>query len=150
MIGGFLTRGELHHPAPCLIGRMPNRPDAKDLADARQFATAVIEHISAGRPEPVAGSRPDAFRPRWGFQDLVALLSSDGLLRWVLPESKLNPSRCDRCQWCVHACPMHNITLQTNPVLGHQCIRCYRCVSGCPRRAFDTDWRLGNLVILSF
>lgn len=150
VIGGFLTRGELHHPAPCLTGRMPNRPNAEDLADARRFAAEVIEHVSAGRPGPVAGSRLDAFRPRRGFYDLVALLSTDSFLRLVLPEPKPDPTRCNQCQWCVYECPMHNITLKPYPVLGSQCIRCYRCLTGCPQKAFDADWKLGNLAVLFF
>lgn len=150
VIGGFLTRGELHHPAPCLIGRMPNRPNAEDLACARRFAAAIIDHVSAGRSGPVAESHPDTLRLRRGFYNLVALLSTDGFLRLVLPEPKPNSARCDQCQWCVHECPMHNIALQPYPVLGHQCIRCYRCLTGCPQKAFDADWRLGNLAALSF
>jgi len=45
---------------------------------------------------------------------------------------------------------MHNITLQSCPVLGDRCIRCYRCLTGCPQRAFDADWRLGNLAVWAF
>jgi ferredoxin len=149
VIAGFLTRGQLHHPAPCLIGRNPNRPDAEDLARARRFAAAIAGHVSAGRSESVAESRPDTFRLKGGFYNLVALLSTDGLLRLVLPEPKLDSARCDQCQWCVDECPMHNITLQPYPVLGHQCIRCYRCLTGCPQKAFDADWRLSNLAVLS-
>lgn len=150
VVGGFLTRGELHHSAPCLIGRMPGRPNAEDLARARRFAIAVAEHVSAGGPDPVAESCPDVLRPRWGFYDLVALLSTDGFLRRVLPEPKLNKTRCNQCQWCVYECPMHNITLQPYPVLGNQCIRCYRCLTGCPQHAFAADWSIGNLAVLSF
>lgn len=150
VVGGFLARGELHHPAPCMVGRFPNRPNAEDLAGARRFAAAISEHVSAGRSGPVAESRPDALRPKGGFYDLVALLSMDGFLRLVLPGPKLDSARCDQCQWCVHECPMHNITLQPYPVLGNQCIRCYRCLTGCPQKAFDADWRLGNPAVLSF
>lgn len=150
VIGGFLTRGEVHHPAPCLIGRMPGRPNAEDLAAARRFAAAVAEHLAAGRSGPVAESRPDAFRPRRGFYDLVALLSTDGFLRRVLPEPRLDAARCNQCRWCVYECPMHNITLAPYPILGDDCIRCYRCLAGCPRQAFDANWKLGNLAILAF
>lgn len=150
IVGGFLARGKLHHPAPCLRGRMPNRPNAEDFAQARRFATAVIEHVSAGRPGLVAESRPDALKPRWGFYDLVASISTDGFLRLMLPEPKLDPTRCNQCKWCVYECPMHNITLQPYPSLGDQCIRCYRCLTGCPQQAFDANWRLGNLAILAF
>ncbi len=150
IVGGFLTRGELHHPAPCLHGRMPNRPDAEDFAQARRFATAVIEHVAAGRPGPVAESRPDTFKPRGGFYDFVGLISTDGFLRLMLPKPKLDPARCNQCQWCVYECPTHNITLQPYPSLGDECIRCYRCLTGCPQQAFGANWWLGNLATLAF
>jgi len=149
VIGGFLTRGELHHPAPCLIGRMRGRPNQEDLARAQHFAKSVVDHISAGRSGPLVESRRDALKPRRGFYDFVGLVSVDSLLRVLLPEPKLNPILCDKCQWCVDACPMDNIVLQTYPVLADHCIRCYRCLTGCPQKAFNANWRFGNLVLLS-
>jgi len=150
VVGGFLTRGELHHPAPCLLGRFPGRPDADDFAQARRFAAAVIEHVSAGRTGAVAESRADTFKPRGGFYDLVARISTDGFLRLALPEPKPDPARCNQCQWCSYACPMQNITLQPYPILGDHCIRCYRCLTGCPQEAFHANWRLGDLAISTF
>ena len=149
VIGGFLTRGELHHPAPCLIGRMRGRPNQDDLACAQHFAKSVVDHISAGRSGPLVESRRDALKPGRGFYDFVGLVSVDSILRLLLPEPKLNPILCDKCQWCVDACPMDNIVLQTHPVLGDHCIRCYRCLTGCPQKAFNANWRFGNLVLLS-
>jgi ferredoxin len=150
VVGGFLVHGELHHPAPCLVGRLPNRPDAEDLNQARRFAAAVSEHVTAGRPGPVSESRPDTWRPQGRFYGLVAALSTDRFLRLMLPEPKPVVALCDQCQWCVYECPMHNISLGHYPVLGDRCIRCYRCLTGCPQQAFRADWRLGNLAVLSF
>ncbi len=150
VVGGFLARGELHHPAPCLLGRFPGHPDAADFARARRFATAVLEHVSSGRTGAVAESHPATFNPGSRFYDLVAHISTDGFLRLTLPEPKLDPARCNACRWCVFECPTHNITLQTYPVLGGDCIRCYRCLSGCPQKAFRVDWRFANLAILTF
>jgi flavodoxin/ferredoxin len=152
VIGGFLARGKLSHPAPCLYGRFPNRPDPHDFDRARRFAVAAVEHVTSGRPGPMpeSESRPDTFKPQSRFYDLVASLSTDGFLRLVLPEPRFNPSRCDQCRWCVFECPVSNISMQPYPVLEDRCIRCYRCVSGCPQQAFDVDWRLGNLAILMF
>lgn len=150
VVGGFLARGEMHHPAPCLVGRMPNRPDEEDLARARRFATTVAEHLATGQPGPVAESRPDTFKPGGWFYDLVAMLSTDGLLRLALPEPKLDSTQCNQCGWCVKECPMDNIGLEPYPVLGNQCIRCYRCLTGCPREAFAANWTFGNLATWSF
>ena len=147
--GGFLARGQVYDPVPCLLGRFPGRPNAQDLEYARRFAVAVAEHVSAGRSDPFAESRPDVLRPGWGFYDWAALINVDPVLRLLLPEPKPDPTRCNQCRWCVYECPMHNITLQPHPVLGGQCIRCYRCLAGCPHKAFRADWRFGNLAVLS-
>jgi flavodoxin/ferredoxin len=149
VIGGFLARGECHHPAPCLNGRCPGRPNQEDLASARRFAQSVVEYLRAGRSGSLVDARADALRPGYGFYDSVAFFSVDPLVRRLLPEPKLNPDRCNECQWCVDECPMDNITAQPYPVLGRNCIRCYRCLSGCPQQAFHANWRFGNPVLLS-
>jgi flavodoxin/ferredoxin len=150
VIGGFITHGEVHHPAPCLIGRFPNHPNAEDLDGARRFAEAITEHLSAGKAGLVAESHPGTLKPMERFYNAVALLSTDTFLRRSLPEPKLDLTRCDKCQWCVYACPMHNITQQPYPILGPQCIRCYRCLTGCPQKAFNVDWRIGNIGVWMF
>lgn len=42
VVGGFLTRGECHHPAPCLQGRMPGRPQKAFYADWRLGNLATL------------------------------------------------------------------------------------------------------------
>jgi flavodoxin/ferredoxin len=150
VIGGFLARGELHHPAPCLIGRMRGRPDQQDLARARRFAKSAVEHVAAGRSAPLSDTRRDALEPGRGFYDFVAFISIDPLMRRLLPRPKIDPDRCNECMWCVDECPMDNITMQPYPVLQGHCIRCYRCLTGCPQQAFGANWLLGNLACLSF
>lgn len=149
VIGGFLARGESHHPTPCLIGRTPNRPNAEDLAAARRFAVALTEHLEHSRSGPVAQSHPDTFRPTSWFYNWVARCSTDGLLRQLLPEPKLDPARCTQCEWCVRECPVHNITLAPYPQLEEACISCYRCLTGYPQQAYTADWRVGNIVALT-
>lgn len=148
--GGFLTHGELSHPAPCLIGRLPNRPDEKDLAEARRFAAAVAEHVAAGQPGLVQDGRPDALKPGKGYYDFAAKLSTDAMLRLLMPEPKINSAQCNECGWCVQECPVDNIALEPHAVLGGQCIRCYRCLNGCPQEAFSANWLFGNVATWSF
>jgi flavodoxin/NAD-dependent dihydropyrimidine dehydrogenase PreA subunit len=134
VVGGDLFRGALYHPAPCFKGRFAGRPDAEDLARARRFAIAVAQHVSSAQNGALAESRPDAFKAKWAFYSLVSFMSKDRLVRLLLPEPKLVTSKCDQCRWCVSACPMDNITMEPNPVLGSRCIRCYRCLTGCPKK----------------
>jgi ferredoxin/flavodoxin len=112
VLGGFLARGQVHHPAPHMTGHSLGHPDAEDLTHARRFAVAVAEHVSAGRSSSLPERRPDALKLGWGFYDLLGLASSDTLLRLLMPEPKLDPVKCDQCRWCVWECPMDNITLR--------------------------------------
>jgi len=149
VIGGTLIRGECFHPAPCFIGRYPGRPNADDLARARQFAVELAEHVAAGHEGPVAGSRHDALKRGWGLYDFEGMFVLDPVVRLVLPKPKLNRLKCDKCQWCAYECPSDNITMDRYPEIGGRCIRCYRCLTGCPQGAFRAGWLLGNLVLLS-
>ncbi|HUT51898.1 MAG TPA: EFR1 family ferrodoxin [bacterium] len=147
--GGIVIRGECFHPFPEIYGRFPGRPDAKDLEEARRFARSVFEHVSAGTPGPLPGTRPDVFRAG-GFYNYVAFMNRDDYLRKILKAPEADPDKCTRCRWCEYDCPVNNITLDPYPVLGGRCIRCYRCFSGCPEHAFSADLRLGNLMAVMF
>jgi NAD-dependent dihydropyrimidine dehydrogenase PreA subunit len=147
VVGGFLTRGEVSHPAPAMFGQFPGHPDADDLDHARGFALAVAEHVSTGRSGALPESRSDALKPGWGFYDWVGLTSPDAAIRLMMAEPKVDPARCDQCKWCVYECPMDNITMQPDPVLGNECIRCYRCLTGCPQDAFNANLLVGNLFL---
>jgi flavodoxin/NAD-dependent dihydropyrimidine dehydrogenase PreA subunit len=148
VIGGFMSRGMVHHPAPCLIGRLPNRPNSEDLAHARNFALAVDRHLQSGNKGTMPESRPDALKPTWGFFQLIGLIAKPFLLRILLPKPKLDESRCNKCKICAKECPAKSITLTPYPVLDGHCIRCYHCQNVCPQKALNESWWYGNLVIL--
>jgi flavodoxin/ferredoxin len=150
VMGGFLARGECFHPAPCILGRFPGRPNAEDLRKARRFAAALAEHISSGLPAILPESRTDAVKPGYGFYDLAAWMSKDPLLRFLTPRPRLNTERCDHCKLCEKGCPMDNIAMDPYPILGDNCIRCYRCQIACPQGAFGSNWLFGNAVIWFF
>jgi flavodoxin/ferredoxin len=147
VIGGFMGRGTVHHPAPCLTGRLPNRPNAEDLAQARDFALAVDRHLQSGKAGTMPESRPDALKPTWGFFSLIGLVVKPFLLRVVLPKPKLSESRCNQCKVCAKECPAQSITLAPYPDIDGHCIRCYHCQNVCPHKAFSESWWYGNLVI---
>lgn len=145
MVGGFLRRGQHNFAVPAAKGRYPGRPDAKDAARVRDSALAVAEHVSTGRPGPVPESRQDALEHGRGFYDFLGLAATYRVIRLMLPETRIDDAKCDRCGWCVQACPADNIALEPQPVLDGDCIRCYRCLSGCPRDVFDATWWYANL-----
>jgi flavodoxin/ferredoxin len=149
VIGGFMGRGTVHHPAPCLIGRLPNRPNADDLLKAKRFALAMGEHVGSGRKDPMPLTRKDALKATLGFYQLVGLIAQPWLLRIILPKPKLDQARCTQCRICARECPTKSINLTPYPVLGSTCIRCYHCQNICPEKALSESWWYGNLVILS-
>ena len=152
VIGGTLIRGECFHPAPCFIHRYPGRPNSEDLKRARRFALNIAEHVSMGKNGLVARSRFDAFHKGWKLYDLEGMFTPDPLVRLVMPKPKLDPAKrnkCNKCKWCIYKCPMNNITLKSFPIIGSKCIRCYRCLTGCPEKAFNANFLLGNLILLS-
>ena len=149
VLAGFMGRGTVHHPAPCLIGRMPDRPNQGDLERARLFAIAVDKHLQAGRSGPMPESSKDALTPQWGFYDLVAFIAQPFLLRILLPKPKLDQTMCNQCRICVNECPVQSIALNPYPVLDGRCIRCYHCQNICPQTAISSSWLIGNIVIFS-
>lgn len=147
VIGGYLSRGMVHHPAPCLTGRMPDRPDENDLERARSFALAVDRHLKTGSSFPPAEGKKNVLKPGWGFYDLISLIARPFLLRILLPKPKPDRSLCNQCGVCSQECPVRCIARGPYPVLSRECIRCYRCMNACPLKALNVSWQFGNLVI---
>ena len=144
VVGSFLTRGEVHHPAPHMVGQFPGRPNRNDLEKARDFIKAVAEGVAAGYSGSLPQSRTEPLKSDWGFYHLVGLASTDRVLRFLMPEPVADPIKCDQCRWCVEECPIDNITLHSYPHLGDKCIRCYRCLTGCPQKAFEANWQFAD------
>lgn len=149
VLGGLWTRGEICHPAPCLMGKSPGRPNAEDLEEAKQFVLSVADHVSRGNDGKLVARK---YRPKskMGFYSLVGGITSyKALVRRLLPQPTLDLNKCDKCRFCAIECPVNNITLAPYPMLGSKCLRCYRCLTGCHQNAFRSNWWFGNLVCLA-
>lgn len=145
VVDGYLTLGEIHHPAPCIAGKSPDRPNAEDLNQAKRFASSMIQRMDSTQE-----MQHNGLNQKKGFYSLVGkVASSERLIRILEPKPKLDAMKCQQCQLCARECPMENITVDPNPVLGHTCIRCYRCVNVCKNKALSVNWWFGNLVILA-
>jgi flavodoxin/ferredoxin len=146
VIGSFLALGEVHHPAPCIAGKSPGRPDSEDLNNAKCFALTLIKRMSFDATSPYSG-----LTPKKGFYNAVgAITSSEALIRLLEPKPKLASERCRQCRLCARECPMGNIAMAPYPVIGKKCIRCYRCMNVCKQKSFSVNWWLGNVVVFIF
>lgn len=95
------------------------RPDAADMAAAKDFARQAAPRLAARplRPVVVKGQRPYKERPA---------------ARSVAPKTT---ARCTGCLFCVHNCPMGVISTDDPRIVREGCIRCCACVRCCPEHA---------------
>ena len=84
VVGGFLCRGALFYPVPCLVGRFPDRPNEQDLSKAKEFARYLLDHLSSGISGPMPDSRPDALMHGLGFYQIVGALLNDTMVRFIM------------------------------------------------------------------
>jgi ferredoxin len=144
VIGGFLTRGHVTHPAPHMFDRFPERPDPTDLDRANHFVDEIIDCVNTGQSMRTKQNMYRVLGPELGFYSILGLISSDRVVRLILPQPSLNRISCDKCRLCADECPMDNIALNPYPVIGDLCIRCYRCFSVCPQRALNINWKIAD------
>ena len=147
VVGGFLCRGALFYPVPCLVGRFPDRPNEQDLSKAKEFARNLLDHLSSGISGPMLGSRSDAVKHGLGFYQIVGALLNDSLMRFLMPKPKVDEDKCTECKWCVAECPTKSMNLVPMPVVAKTCFRCYRCVTGCPEDALSVKWGISNFMV---
>lgn len=145
VLSGFLALGEVHHPAPCIIGKSKDHPNETDFDHAKRFALAISHRVGSHSEIEYHG-----LKAKTKFYSLVGRITSSGtLIRLLEPEPKLDSSKCRKCQRCVRECPIGNITMNPYPVLGDQCIRCYRCLNVCKTQSYSANWWLGNAVVFA-
>lgn len=107
-----------------------NRPDAKDMAIAAEFAKQLkAKIIDQNKLEPVEvkGNRPyrHYYIPKNEQDEPVDI-------RKVTPKTN---SRCTKCMLCVRACPLGSIDKEDVSKVTGICIKCGACVKICPVQA---------------
>lgn len=141
VVGGFLSRGEVHHPAPHVKGFAKGRPSPADFARAKTFATLLVQRYLMDPSSGINSIGRESLQSRGTIYDLLGRSSTDETMRLMMPQPILDPDLCTQCDWCAAECPMGNIRLDPYPLIGERCIRCYRCLTGCVEGAFRADWR---------
>lgn len=147
VLGQFFSLGMVSHPAPCLHGKSPNRPNEDDLYKARNFTSNIINLLKCKSEESMEIGKRIVLKRDMGFYKLVGVIgSSNELIKLLMPKPKSDQNNCKQCNLCAKECPMEAISISSFPEINGKCIRCYRCMNVCPNSVFDVNWWYGNLV----
>lgn len=125
------------------------RPDARDLAIAKQFASQIVENLklrgsaAAGRVEV-----PGTPYPYSGFYKATDTSKKSVDIRKVVPQTDL--TKCNSCGLCAQICAMGAIDFNDCTSIVGKCIKCGACIKRCPQRAkyFDDPQYLSHLQLL--
>lgn len=105
------------------------RPDAEDLALARQLGERAAEKLAAAGPDcpevEVEGT-PKPYRGYYQPRDRAGAPVN------ILKVKPLTSEACDKCGLCVKVCPMGSISAEDPAQYVGICIKCGACVKKCP------------------
>jgi flavodoxin/NAD-dependent dihydropyrimidine dehydrogenase PreA subunit len=147
VVDDFLSRGEVHHPAPHMKGYSKGRPNVEDEDRAKQFAQRLVECFPTDPSLEGNTRKRERIRLRGRLYSFLGGSINDQRLRMMMPQPQLELERCNRCEWCVSECPVGNMVMDPFPRVGDACIRCYRCLSGCPQGALQVNWKIVDPVL---
>jgi Pyruvate/2-oxoacid:ferredoxin oxidoreductase delta subunit/flavodoxin len=119
-----------------------DRPDAEDLAVARELGAAVLEKgLDSEDISAVDAIQSARLALKFKFTGEKRVLG-------LLGASTVDPSKCTKCQACVKACPMDCIdpqTLMSDPS-EKKCLGCGNCLRVCPNKARSQNIKMKWLV----
>jgi len=117
----FIGEHSYSRPGSPLAG---GRPDAEDLARAREFGEAVLRRLQS--PTPPADAEPLALPGNTPYRNRSEMPS-------LAPERIAE--RCTGCGRCVDACPTGAIPPDGSAADAALCTLCCACVKACPEQA---------------
>ena len=124
----------------------PGRPNAEDLALARELALRAAEKVKAMTALPAPVQVPgDAAAPYYVPK------GTDGQpAKFLKAKPCTDLSKCSQCGICAHLCPMGAISPDNAAEVPGICIKCQACVRKCPAGAkyFDDPAFLSHVAML--
>lgn len=146
VISGYLTFGEMHHPAPSLNGKQANRPNSKDLQGVAEFASDLGKYLKGAITNKRDIKGNVNVSGKVGFYNMLGLLASSKQVLHILePKPKIVEDKCVQCELCIKECPTNCIEMNEYPTINNKdCVRCYRCMNICPKNAYEANWKLSD------
>ncbi len=119
VIGGFMGRGMVHHPAPCLIGRLPNRPNRRGSGRSPRLCLGCGQTSTIRQRGHHAGEPPGCAQTHVGFLSTgrphCEAVSCCAL---SCPSQSLIRASCNQCKICAKECPVTEHYSHTLPGAG--------------------------------
>jgi ferredoxin len=118
---------------------LPERPDARDAAVAREYAALAIQRFSENAPPVFSLQEPVGYN-----QAAAALRGQPESTQPEIPQrGPTNPVRtsdsCSMCLDCETGCPTRSFDAETGFSDPRTCIGCMHCVTVCPENALKVD-----------
>jgi NAD-dependent dihydropyrimidine dehydrogenase PreA subunit len=116
---------------------LPERPNAQDIAVAREYAALALERFSQDAPAVFRLQKP------FGYNQITASLENK---RKRTERGWTNPVRiaeeCSMCRDCESECPTQAFDADTGLSDPESCIECMHCVYTCPDKVLKVDERM--------
>jgi ferredoxin len=116
---------------------LPNRPDERDFAVAREFAALALERFFDDSPKVFVLQKPFAYNEK---MELLKHRQKSTARGWCHPIRFVQ--ECQMCRRCETECPNQAFNADTGSSDPLRCIECMHCVYICPEKALKVDDRM--------
>jgi ferredoxin len=116
---------------------LPNRPDERDFAVAREFAALALERFATDSPQMFTLQKPFAYN---STMELLQRRKKSAERGWCHPVRFVE--ECGMCGSCEIECPTRAFDADTGFSDPLRCIECMHCVYICPEQAIKIDERM--------
>lgn len=119
---------------------LPDRPNADDLAVAREYANLARMRFAQDAPEELHLQKPFAYNQTLERKQNQPTATERG---WTHPTRTADP--CRMCRRCETECPTQAFDADSGLSDPARCIRCQHCVYICPDKVLKVDERMKTL-----